>query len=709
MDNLDKNKIIHGTDQKQFDHLVSAMRSNYTEDTAETLYDFYKDKSLSFILKNFYTIASEAYFGSEFVLEIIESNHVPFYEIENLINQMDKIINKLGSIKNQYNQMSLYEQIRNKLLEIKDALENTIKVSNISCMNGGKEILDAMFEYLYDIAKSGSEDEYNKILNTFTYSTDDAYTRATIIAYLILQGGCDVYVIDSMLTSILPPDDTPDKIPESYAEKKRMDIINAVSMIGQDSIIEKSVAFLDFNTRMKLSGMFVNGLQKPKLQYNESADIVGDSAFDTLESIYESSFGDSLENDRNKCNKYDYLVSLRNYYESCRDHAVLIGNDKIVEIFENYIDDISGDLSMMEWTDDGEPDSVIKNHIMTKKQIEKAEQEKEDKKKKAKDEALRKSEEDEDADDDDIEDDDSVSATENKNTRKTVLQTSYKAIRSVKDTKEHVVKSDEQKFINGEQQSLCLGSFKPENISELLKAIKKGISKYDDDFRVVEDNYNTIFLEVRSSSKYYTEAVKTDDEVEEFRDSIKDEKDKKNKSVEKPIKPEEDLPTKIQNKAIDYDVKRQEKRSIRKEKNTKLKNAGKAIAAGPKGWLNSVKKFASDFDKMDVKKRKEFFLKPGYRHKIFRNAKWALLYGGAARYKLTSLPFLMLIRHFSKDKDRRLRNEVIRELDTEISICEEKINDANSNGDQTEKYKLMRIKGKLLAEKNRVSINSNYI
>ena len=112
---------------------------------------------------------------------------------------------------------------------------------------------------------------------------------------------------------------------------------------------------------------------------------------------------------------------------------------------------------------------------------------------------------------------------------------------------------------------------------------------------------------------------------------------------------------------------------------------------------------------MDVKKRKEFFLKPGYRHKIFRNAKWALLYGGAARYKLTSLPFLMLIRHLSKDKDRRLRNEVIRELDTEISICDEKINDANSNGDQTEKYKLMRIKGKLLAEKNRVSINSNYI
>ena len=63
----------------------------------------------------------------------------------------------------------------------------------------------------------------------------------------------------------------------------------------------------------------------------------------------------------------------------------------------------------------------------------------------------------------------------------------------------------------------------------------------------------------------------------------------------------------------------------------------------------------------------------------------------------------------SKDKDRRIRNELTRELETEIRICEEKINDANANGDQQEKYKLMRIKDKLTAEKHRVQLNSNFI
>ena len=212
-------------------------------------------------------------------------------------------------------------------------------------------------------------------------------------------------------------------------------------------------------------------------------------------------------------------------------------------------------------------------------------------------------------------------------------------------------------------------------------------------------------IPMKKINSNFTEASK-DEEVEEFRREIHDDKEKTNV---KPQKPKEDLPTKIQNKAIDAEAARQQKRGIRQEKNTKLKNAGKAIMAGPKGWLNSVKKFTDSFNKMDVKRRKEFFLKPGYRHKIFRNAKWALLYGGAARYKLSSFPFAMLIRHFSKDKDRRIRNELTRELETEIRICEEKINDANANGDQQEKYKLMRIKDKLTAEKHRVQLNSNFI
>ena len=87
----------------------------------------------------------------------------------------------------------------------------------------------------------------------------------------------------------------------------------------------------------------------------------------------------------------------------------------------------------------------------------------------------------------------------------------------------------------------------------------------------------------------------------------------------KPVKPKEDLATRIQNKAIDHEAKRQEKKALSDEKKTKLKNAGKALSAQPKDWEKSSKNLADKIGKWDIKRRKEFFLKPGFRHKIFRN------------------------------------------------------------------------------------------
>ena len=181
------------------------------------------------------------------------------------------------------------------------------------------------------------------------------------------------------------------------------------------------------------------------------------------------------------------------------------------------------------------------------------------------------------------------------------------------------------------------------------------------------------------------------------------------KTTVTPVKPKEDMATKIQNKALDHDAKRQQKKGVRDEKLQKLKNAKNAILAGPKGWWEGIQNFQKKFDKMDENRRKKFFLKPGYRHKIFKNFKLALLYGGAAKVKLTFIPLTMLIRHFDKDKDRRIRNELSLELESEIKVCDEKIKDADSKGDNAEKYKLMRIKDKLEAELTRVRLNSKMI
>ena len=102
-------------------------------------------------------------------------------------------------------------------------------------------------------------------------------------------------------------------------------------------------------------------------------------------------------------------------------------------------------------------------------------------------------------------------------------------------------------------------------------------------------------------------------------------------------------------------------------------------------------------------------IKPGFRKHMFKNLKLALLYGTAAHRKVSLIPVVMICRHFSKEKDKRIRNELERELETEIKVTDEKIADANSAGDQKEKYRLMRTKEQLSAELDRVKYNSSQI
>ena len=183
-----------------------------------------------------------------------------------------------------------------------------------------------------------------------------------------------------------------------------------------------------------------------------------------------------------------------------------------------------------------------------------------------------------------------------------------------------------------------------------------------------------------------------------------------NVAGKKPQAPKaKNLATKIQNKAMDLESKFLKKRAIQKQKGQEVKNAAKAVSAIPKDIINDAQKTVKKLDEMDDERRKNYMSEPGFRKKAFRNLKLAILYGSAAQVKLTMIPVVMLGRHFSKEKDRRMKNELVREIGTEIKICEEKINDANANGDTKEKYRLMRIKDQLDAELVRVKVNSKYV
>lgn len=169
------------------------------------------------------------------------------------------------------------------------------------------------------------------------------------------------------------------------------------------------------------------------------------------------------------------------------------------------------------------------------------------------------------------------------------------------------------------------------------------------------------------------------------------------------------LTTKIQNKAMDFDVRHNQVLSKVRKGYENVKGATKAILNAPNDVVNEIKHGVDEWDKWDDDRRREFIKKPGYRKKIFKRLKLALLYGAAGMTNLALIPVVFTIRHYSKIKDKRIRNDLARELETEIKVCDEKISDAAANGDTKAKYKLMRIKSQLEKEALRVKSNSKLI
>lgn len=169
------------------------------------------------------------------------------------------------------------------------------------------------------------------------------------------------------------------------------------------------------------------------------------------------------------------------------------------------------------------------------------------------------------------------------------------------------------------------------------------------------------------------------------------------------------LANKIQNKAMNAESRFLKDKAEKEQKGLEIRNAVKSATAIPRNVVNSIKQSFAEWDKMDDDRRKNYIIKPGFRKKVFRNLKLAIMYGGAASIKMAFIPVVFMARKFSKQKDRRIRNELIRELETEIKVCDAKIEDAAASGDNKEKYRLMRIKSDLEKEALRVKTNSKYV
>lgn len=203
----------------------------------------------------------------------------------------------------------------------------------------------------------------------------------------------------------------------------------------------------------------------------------------------------------------------------------------------------------------------------------------------------------------------------------------------------------------------------------------------------------------------YQIAEKVDETTELIEEAKVDGEQPKKAEAPKP----KNVANRIQFAAQDQEVKQRKKMAVAKQKGQEKVNAVKAVSKLSQNVVDSIKEQIKVLDDKDDDRRKKYLTAPGFRKKAFKNLQLAALYGTTAQINLAYLPITAFVRHLSKNKDRRIRNEVLMELETEIKITDEKIQDATNAGDNTQKYQLMRIKSKLEAERIRVRTNSKYI
>lgn len=728
MYNFDKSEILHSSPEKCFDISFFEMTKNYTKETAENLYNIYKNMPISFVVNRSDSIIKEAYYGKAFIENILKSVVLLPTQIDYLKNAVTGIKNESKSLLIPKEQIAKYDEIYNTILrresEIKGLMEFSKKVNSLrnwSDVAYANDCLSLLIDQLYFAEKNSDKHSFKDFMSNL-YDIDEPYVFFQIAPLLLSKYG------EMVATIIL------DKTREFYKNYNRsiideqltksLQTITALNFIMKDDYIIHALKncgnYNLYKVWTEIGQKTIADVDCARAKEAMQAVAVESVSPDlAIKFMMEDGFGNDDSKAVADAYKYQSLNHKRVILEFMLESSMASDDenaDKAVEHYMQELCDTEAEMLALEWEDNGEPNALIKTQIMTAKEKEREEAEKAAKKKEEKKKEIQDEEVSE------------VSA-EAKEIRKDAIELAEKTVEDLEgDMTCHINSKDRDKFISGAENSICLGGFgNEEKQKKVVDALKEAFED-DENISISDDSYFTVYLNVKKSSEAYCES-ETSFFIIPDRDSIlyeagevstqadkpkdetpkEDEKDSPFDKKDEIKKPKEDFATKLQNKALDHDAKRQEKKAIKDEKNTKLKNAGKAMAAGPKGWVDNVKNFTRKFDKMDDNRRKKFFLTPGYRHRLFKNLKLALIYGGAAQAKLTFVPIVALCRHFSKDKDRRVRNELYRELDTEIKICEEKISDANSNGDQQEKYKLMRIKAKLEAEKNRVGVNSKFI
>lgn len=686
-------QVLTGNPQKEYIIAFNAIQKNFNNDTAKAYFDAYNKLTLHEIIENGLDIVREPIYGIPFLNHLVNTAIIPtslLFSLQNKVNDY-KVKNSSKFSERQLIRLNILSSSISKKLDT---------VGKIIFDWKSLSIAKLVTDYIYEAENQHDYAYLREVFDIISNIADNSiFFNISILVFLKYPKEM-AGIIFKRLNTFKPynPNLSQDEIKNDILicefAHRLVDIFNnnLIKACGNPSFGSRILELSKINP-----DVFMIHINDNVTSTHESVDPV--NAEDAFVRLLTESPDNVFTHDDISLEKYKKLEQRMGVLEALVESAEIFPEKACTEEqLEYYIQEMAeteAQMVYLEYEQDGSPNDVIKTHITTKQERKRGE------------------EGSTPADKRDVPD----ISSDNKDMRAKVKDAIDDKLEKL-NCRAHYVSSDVRKFLDGASNSLALGSFKKDDFDKVSKALKTVCMSYDG-FKIHEDNYNTITLDVMSNSEYYVSEetmemyapiyVPEASIYYEEEDSDKNDTDDKDKSSDKIEKPKEDIYTKMQNDAIDRDVKRRERAAKRKEKLDKLRNTVKLNTTGGRNTLQSGLKFTEKIDKWDENTRKKYMLKPGFRHRIFRNLRNALVFGSVAKINIFLTPYLFIFKHFSDLKNDRIRNELIRELDTEIHIAEEKINDANANGDQKEKYALMRIKDKLAAERDRVSVNSKYI
>ena len=689
---LDRESILHATPEKCYIAALGKLHANFNEETAQAFYDSYKDMPLSFIMDHSREIFSEPYHGLSFYQGIIDHELMNPFKTESEIEKIEDYMNSLNSKNANPRQLLAIQDMYKKFLQSVSYGISSIMKPVLIDYDNADDFLVEVYDFLYEGMKSGD----TKLLDMAAEQIfGSEIPQVQICIGLIL---CELnqdyvpYLVEASNEIFTAQTE------EEYEFSATMRSV--INMMMENGTISGHINSGIFGYRLKTLWNEVGRTPMDSATAFESADNLCVEGLDDMPMIHPSTDVLSIMEDM----QHSEVFQKEKYARLCRERALINGTLKAYPMLEDIMDPteealyenllskriyLEEEITAMEWEADGTPNAVLADEIKTTRDLAAKIQ------KRPMYRQLQGN---------------NTSVAQSAESEDKLCKSIQKDIDAAKDpdTSEKELAKIRERAIDYEKE---ISDNEYSNAKAMMNNLNKRI--YSEDFAErCGDLGDVEFAKFLKQDFDFLEGV--DDDPKQKPQNSKKDSGEDTAAKEEPEEPESDKPKRdlaetLQDKALDREAKVAAKRASRNSKVSKLKNAARAVTSSPRRAVDGIKSFCDNFSKMDDNRRKKYLLKPGNRHRISKMMRSALKLGVVSHMKLAMVPFFGMLNHFSKEKDKRIRNELTRELETEIKICEEKINDANAQGDTKQKYELMRIHDKLVAEKTRVGYNSKYI